>query len=159
MKIRLNTWQLIALALFVLMLTGACSHFAAMKGPFDGNAVNPAFVDAIVDRTESKLDFTQEQSDRFRQAVGKVMATALMQRPQNEKLKQELAESLRKPELDTQKIQDIMDRKRQAMRNFLNSGMKDLRELHATLAPEQREKLAQLVLEHGKEGWHDKSCW
>jgi len=135
-------------------MLGACTRFAAMKGPFDGNEVNTAFVEYVVDKAEDRLDLTDEQRDQFKAMVEKMAARALEQRPEVDSLRAKMAEEVRKPRLDMDTMEALMKERMQLFRIIMEEEKDDFVAFHATLTDEQKGALAQLILDHGKKGWH-----
>lgn len=149
----MRKFMIIGVLACVVML-GACTRFAAMKGPFDGNEVNTAFVEYVVDNTAKQLDLTGEQRDQFRGMVAKMAARALEQRSETDALRQKMADELRKPRLDTDTLDALLKERMQLFRLILEAGKNEFAAFHASLTAEQREALARLILDHGKKGWH-----
>ncbi|WP_027184412.1 Spy/CpxP family protein refolding chaperone [Desulfovibrio inopinatus] len=137
-----------------VVMLGACTQFAAMKGPFDGNEVNTAFIEYVVDKTEERLDLTKEQRDQFKAIVESMTAKALEQRPETDALREKMADEIRKPQLDTDKLNALIKERMQLFRIIMEEEKSDFVAFHASLTAKQREALAQLVLDHGKKGWH-----
>jgi len=137
----------------VVMLS-ACTKFAAMKGPFDGNEVNTAFVEYVVDKAEDRLDLTDEQRDQLRVMVEEMAAKALEQRPEVDALRAKMAEEVRKPRLDMDTMEALMKERMQLFCIIMEEEKDDFVAFHATLTDEQKDALAQLILDHGKKGWH-----
>jgi uncharacterized membrane protein len=147
--------------LFVVVLAsvamvGACTKFAAMKGPFDGNEVNAAFVEYVVDKTDDRLDLTKEQRDQFQAMVESMAAKALEQRPETDALRERMADEIRKPHLDTDKLHALIKERMDLFRIIMDEEKDEFVAFHASLSEKQREALAQLVLDHGKNGWHGR---
>lgn len=149
----------IMLMLLITLTLGACTCFRAMKGPFDNGAINSAFVETIVDKAETRLDLTPAQRTEFRTIVEKMLSTALAQRQESMELRQRLADELRSAQLNKGEVDRLLKRKMELMRAVLDSGSADLVALHATLSQQQRDKLAELMLEHGQSGWHGAHGW
>ncbi|WFS63836.1 Spy/CpxP family protein refolding chaperone [Pseudodesulfovibrio thermohalotolerans] len=135
-------------------MLGACTKFAAMKGPFDGNEVNAAFVEYVVDKADDRLDLTDEQCDQFRAMVEKMAARALDQRPEVDALREKMADEVRKPRLDMDTMEALMKERMQLFRIIMEEEKDDFVAFHAKLSDSQRDALAQLLLNHGKKGWH-----
>jgi len=135
-------------------LLGACTKFAAMKGPINGNEVNAAFVEYIVDKTQDRLDLTNEQSDQLKTMVERMAAKALKQRPEANALREKMADEIRQPQLDMDKIEALLKERMQLFRIIIQEQEEAFIAFHASLSEAQREALAQLILDHGKKGWH-----
>ncbi|WP_207260261.1 Spy/CpxP family protein refolding chaperone [Desulfovibrio sp. Huiquan2017] len=135
-------------------MLGACTKFAAMKGPFDGNKVNTAFVEYVVDKVEDRLDLTEEQRDQFKAMVERMAARALEQRPEVDALRAKMAEEIRKPRLDMDTLETLMKERMQFFRIIMEEEKDAFVAFHANLTDEQKGALAQLILDHGKNGWH-----
>lgn len=133
-----------------LVLFAGCAKFRAMKGPVDGDAVNGAFVDYVVDRVGGKVDLNDEQRAQLERCVTHIARQALEQRAEAEDIRRLMAEELRKERLDLAALNDLLDRRVRLARQALASGEDEFAALHASLDAEQREALAQLVLEHGR---------
>jgi Spy/CpxP family protein refolding chaperone len=137
-----------------VVMLGACTKFAAMKGPFDGNEVNTAFVEYVVDKAEDRLDLTDEQRDQLRVMVEEMAARALEQRPEVDALRAKMAEEVRKPRLDMDTMEALMKERMQLFCIIMEEEKDDFVAFHATLTDEQKDALAKLILDHGKKGWH-----
>ncbi|WP_338669732.1 Spy/CpxP family protein refolding chaperone [Pseudodesulfovibrio methanolicus] len=137
-----------------VVMLGACTRYAAMKGPFDGNEVNTAFVEYVVDNAQDRLDLTDEQRDQFRVMVEEMAARALEQRPEVAALREKMAEEVRKPRLDMDTMEALMRERMQLFRIIVEEEKDEFVAFHATLTDEQKGALAQLILDHGKKGWH-----
>ncbi|WP_419787184.1 Spy/CpxP family protein refolding chaperone [Pseudodesulfovibrio sp.] len=146
--------MLIISVLVGVVMLGACTRFAAMKGPFNGDAVNTAFVEYVVDKAEDRLDLTDEQRDQFRVMVEKMAAKALEQRPEVNALRVKMAEEVRKPRLDMDAMEALMKERMQLFCIIMEEEKDAFVAFHATLTDEQKGALAQLILDHGKKGWH-----
>lgn len=144
---------IIGLLTSVAML-GACTKFAAMKGPIDGNEVNPAFVEYVVDKTEDRLDLSEEQREQFKAIVDSMAAKILEQRPEADGLREKMADEVRKPQLDMDKMEMLLKERMQLFRMILETEKDAFAAFHASLNEKQRNALAQLVLDHGRKGWH-----
>lgn len=144
---------IIALLSAVAMLA-ACTKYAAMKGPFDEDGVNTAFVEYVTDKAGDKLDLTDSQRQEFQGLVDRMMANALERRPEVQKLRGKIADEVRKPQLDVEMVECLMKARMQLYRAVLEESRQDLVDFHANLTPAQREALAQMILDHGKKGWH-----
>lgn len=145
---------LIVCVLTGVTMLGACTKFYAMKGPFDDNAVNPAFVEYISGKAEDRLDLTEAQRGHLQSIIHKMTAKALEQRPQVNELRAKMAAEVKKPQLDMDKMEMLMKERMQFFRVIMDSEKEDLLIFHSTLSEFQREALAKLILDHGKKGWH-----
>lgn len=144
---------IIAVLASVAML-GACTKFAAMKGPIVDDGINEAFVEYVTDKADDRLDLSDEQERQFHAMVRDMVATALEQQPQTEELRLMAAEEIRKEHLDMDKLVDIMRERADLLKLVMKSGRQDFINFHASLTPQQREAMAQLIIDHGKKGWH-----
>jgi uncharacterized membrane protein len=138
---------------------GACARLGAMKGPFDGDRVNLDFVERMTYKTEKRLDLDPEQRERCRAMYERLLTSALAQRKESQTLKTQLAEALRKERLDQAEVDRLLEGLHGRLRAVLDSVKPDLAALHATLDAQQREKLAELVLEHGRNACPTSRCW
>ena len=133
---------------------GACTKFAAMKGPFDGNEVNTAFVEYVVDKAEDRLDLTDGQQDQFKALVEKIAAKMLEQRPEADALRAKMAEEVRKPQLDMDTMEALIKVRMQLFHTIMEENKNEFVAFHAKLTDEQKGALAQLIIDHGKKNWH-----
>ncbi|TVM17670.1 hypothetical protein DPQ33_08500 [Oceanidesulfovibrio indonesiensis] len=143
-----KTMALWAVLLIAAVGLGACARYSAMKGPFKDDAINPAFVDHVVEKTERELDLTTYQSDRFRALVEKGLTSMLEQRPQKEAVGRDLALMLRQEHLSKKEVAQLLNRKGSLIRTVLDNTMDDFIAWHALLDDAQRNELAELVLRH-----------
>ncbi|MFW5734965.1 MAG: hypothetical protein ACOCWR_07900 [Oceanidesulfovibrio sp.] len=148
MKVKaIALWTALILAAVGL---GACAHYSAMKGPFKDDAINPAFVDRVVEKTGDELDMTQYQAEMFRTLVNNSLATMLEQRSQSEAIRRDLALTLRNEEVSRADLSQLLNRKGSLMRAVLDSALDDFIAWHGVLDETQRNTLAELVLERCK---------
>ena len=140
--------------LLALLTLGACSHYGAMEGPFEGDSINPDFVDRIVDKADDKLDLNDAQEAQFRKAMETMLNKAQSQRDESDRIRTQLADELRKETLDQSKVDNLLERKSELMKNVMESGKQELATFHSMLNADQRDKLAEMVLERGRHG-HD----
>lgn len=138
---------------------GACARLGALKGPFDGDRVNLDFVERMTYKTEKRLDLNPEQRERCRALYEKLLTNALAQRKEAQALKVRLTDALRKERLDQTEVDGLLENLHSRLRALLESVKPDLAALHATLNPEQREKLAEMILDHGAKACHSAHCW
>ena len=139
--------------LAITLLAVGCTKYSAMKGPFDGNSVNKSFVEYLVDKADDKLDLNEAQQQQLAGVITTMVNTALAQRDEVRALKVQIADELRKENLDQARLDELMALRMQLFRKVIDSGKAELAAFHATLSETQRNALAQFVLEHGK------SCW
>jgi Spy/CpxP family protein refolding chaperone len=144
---------LIGILLMGLLSLGACTKHQAMKGPYEGDNINTAFVDYMAGRAQDRLDLTEAQTTQYRQLVRNLLVKGQELKPQNEALRRDLAASLRKENPTRAEFERFLAAKEEIMRTVMYSGIDDFMAFHATLTPEQRNKLANLVQEMGKDGW------
>lgn len=135
-------------------VVGACTKFSAMKGPFDGNKINPAFIEYVADKAEDRLDLTNEQRDQFKAMVEKIAARMVEQRPQVDALREKMADEVRKPRLDMDSMAALMKERMHLFSTIMKEEKDDFVLFHAQLTQKQKEALAQLILDHGRKGWH-----
>jgi Spy/CpxP family protein refolding chaperone len=153
----MKKWIIGAVALLVVfgVLVGTgCTYLQAAKGPFDGDTVNQAFVEHVVDKVGHRLDLTPYQTARFRETVTAMLTKALARREETRAVREALAGELGKDQLDRKAVEALLHRRLELAQAVLESGADDLIALHATLRPEQRALLSELVLEHGGSGGH-----
>lgn len=144
---------LVLACLVITLITVGCTKYSAMKGPFDGNAVNKSFVEYLVEKADDKLDLNEAQQQQLTNVITTMVNTALAQRDEVRALKVQIADELRKEHLDQARLDELMALRMQLFRKVIDSGKAELAAFHATLSKTQRNALAQFVLEHGK------SCW
>jgi len=149
----MKRWLIIGVLTGGIVL-GACSKFMVMKGPFNGNEVNAVFVEYIVDKTKDRLDLTGEQCDQLKLIVEKMTARALQQRPEAEALRSKMADEVRKPQLDLDKMASLVRDRMQLFRVMMEEEKDDFASFHSNLTAEQKDTLAKLILDHDTKGWH-----
>ena len=140
--------------LVCLAMLGACTKYAAMKGPVDGDKVNPAFVEYVVDKAEDRLDLTQQQRHLFQAMVQDVADNILESRPEADALYAQIADEVRQPRLDVDKVEGLFLKRMQFFRRVIEEEKGRFAAFHASLTDGQRAALAQLILDHRKKGWH-----
>lgn len=144
---------LVLVCLVITLLAVGCAKYSAMKGPFDGNAVNMSFVEYLADKADDKLDLNDAQKQQLVSVIENMVNTALEQREEVRTLKVQIADELRKKNLNQARLDKLMALRMQLFRAVVDSGKSGLAAFHATLNEAQRNALAQLVLEHGT-SWH-----
>lgn len=147
-----RTFVGVALLLAALSL-GACSQYRAMKGPYENAQINTAFVDYMVDKADSRLDLTPAQSDLYRTVIENLLAKGLAERPRNRQLTRDMAAAMRQERLDAEQLEGFLERKSEIMRAIMSSGIDDFIAFHDSLNAQQRNKLADLLLEMGDKAW------
>lgn len=136
------------------MFFGACTKYAAIKGPFDGDTINQDFMEYVVDKAEDKLELSEEQRVQFQAVVLNMLTTALEQRSKTDELRELTATEMRKAKLDMKKVNELLVCRMKLLRGVMKSGEDEFLKFHSSLTADQREALAQLILDHGKNGWH-----
>lgn len=135
-------------------VVGACTRFAAMKGPFDGDSINGAFVEYVTDKADDRLQLDDAQRAELETIIQKMMTKALEQRPQTKLLREAMAAEVCKPNLDMDKMDELMMQRMHLLGAVLDDSRQDFITFHASLDETQRKALAQAILDHGKKGWH-----
>jgi len=136
--------MLITSLVSLLLVSGlaACKHGRHYGGfdEFDQQAV--------VNRVASKLDLTGSQKTEFQDIVGEFAAKAKALRADRQTRLQELADLVRQETIDPEIVDAKITEKFDRLRELAELAADRLIAFHATLTPEQREKLAAHIEDH-----------
>lgn len=105
-----------------------------------------AFADT---KADSRLDLTPAQSELYRPLIENLLTKGLEERPRNKQLPRDLAAAIRQDTVDAEQPAGFLERKSEIMQTIMTSGIDDFIVFHSSLSPEQRNKLADVVLELG----------
>jgi protein CpxP len=128
----------------VLLVSGltACKHGRHCSGfdEFDRQAV--------VNRVASRLDLTESQKAELQDIVGEFSARAKALHADRQARHQELADLVRQETVSRETVDRMVADKFDRMKELADLAADRLIAFHATLTPEQREKLAAHIEEH-----------
>jgi protein CpxP len=149
-----TTYRIIIVTLCVLFLVGgvaACKR--SHHGGFDEFDLT-----AVTDRIASRLDLTDNQSADLKQIAGEVAEKAKALHADHESQHQALADLVRQDAIARDEVDTLIDEKLQKVREMADFAAERMIAFHATLTPEQREKVAVHIEEHStagcRTGWH-----
>lgn len=107
-------------------------------------------IEWVASKLNSKLDLDDNQKEKLNQIKAELIAKHKENKPEHMGFSKEIADQIRLEKIDPKvldKIGSDREAKHAEMRKFFNL---KLIEFHAVLRPDQREKLAELVLKFGK---------
>ncbi len=107
-------------------------------------------IEWVASKLTSKLDLDDSQKEKLNQIKAELIAKHKENKPEHMGFSKEIADQIRLEKIDPKvldKIGSDREAKHTEMRKFFNL---KLIEFHSVLRPEQREKLAELVLKFGK---------
>jgi periplasmic protein CpxP/Spy len=135
---------LISTLFSVLLVSGlaACKHGGHFNGfdEFDQQAV--------VSRVASRLDLNDSQKAQLQDIVGEIAARAKALHADRQARHQELADLVRQETVSRETVDRMIAEKFDRMKELADLAAERLVAFHATLTPEQREKLAAHIEEH-----------
>ena len=127
----------------VLLFSGCRSHSPHHKAEF------------MVDYIAETLDLNAEQRAQLDGIKEEFLAKAKEMHARKEAMHAEFKVELLKEQIDQQRIKELIAQKREHMTEIIDLAVVRLTEFHATLTPEQREKLvAKLEYFHEKHKSH-----
>ncbi len=135
----------ILVTLFSLILvTGftACRH-GHRSGGFD-----EFDLEAVTNRIASKLDLTDSQKADLEEMAAEFAVKAKEMHSDRETRHGEMAALIRQESIKPEAVDQIIAEKFDRMQETVNFAASRLIDFHATLTPEQREKIAQRIEEH-----------
>ena len=128
----------------VLLVSGlvACKHGGHFNGfdEFDQQAV--------VSRVASRLDLNDSQKAELQDIVGEIAARAKALHADRQARHKELADLVRQETVSRETVDRMIAEKFDRMKALADLAADRLVAFHATLTPEQREKLAAHIEEH-----------
>jgi len=135
---------LISTLFSVLIVSGlaACKHGGHFNGfdEFDQQAV--------VSRVASRLDLNDSQKAELQDIIGEIAARAKALHADRQTRHRELADLVRQETVSRETVDRMIAEKFDRMKELADLAADRLVAFHATLAPEQREKLAAHIEEH-----------
>ncbi len=135
------------LSVLVLMagLT-ACKHGHRHRGfdEFD--------LAAATDRIAHRLDLTESQKAEFERIAAEIAEKAKAMHADREDRLQDLADLIRQDAVDQDTIDGLIGAKMENMQAMIDFTVSRLIAFHATLTPEQREKIAARIEDHAADG-------
>ena len=135
---------LISTLFSVLLVSGlaACKHGGHFNGfdEFDQQAV--------VSRVASRLDLNDSQKAQLQDIVGEIAARAKALHADRQARHQELADLVRQETVSREAVDRMVADKFDSMKELADLAEDRLIAFHATLTPEQREKLAAHIEDH-----------
>jgi periplasmic protein CpxP/Spy len=132
-------------SVFIASGLTACKHGSRCSGfdEFDQQA--------LVNRVASKLNLTESQKSELQNIVGEIAAKAKALHSDGQARHQELADLVRQETVSRETIDRLIAEKFDRMKELADLAADRLIAFHATLTPEQREKLAAHI-EHEAAG-------
>lgn len=120
-----------------------CRH----EGPHKGAAF-------MMDYMTEALDLTKEQLAKVNAYKDEVMTKVVAMRSEKKQLHEEIKAQLRREEIDTTRIKELVAEQRAKMDEVIDLMVDRIADFHRTLTPEQRDKLAAKLEKFEK--WHDR---
>jgi Spy/CpxP family protein refolding chaperone len=138
-----NIIIIVLISLFVVAGLGACKRGRHFRGfdKFDQ--------EAAVNRIASHLDLTESQKTDLNAIAGDVLAKAKEMHADHEAHRQEFAEMVLQESISRETVDRLMNEKFDRMKALTGMVADRLIEFHATLTPEQRTKIVELMEKHG----------
>jgi protein CpxP len=132
-------------ALFSVMLV---SGLAACKHGRHSNGFDEFDQQAVVNRVASHLDLSESQKAEFQDIVAEFAAKAKAMHADRQAHHQELADLVRQETVSRETVDRMVAEKFDRMKELADLAADRLIAFHATLTPEQREKLAAHIEAH-----------
>ncbi len=121
---------------------GACRHGHA-RGGFD-----EFDMEAATNRIAARLDLSESQKTELKDIITEIVTRAKEMRADRETRHSELANLVRQNAIDPETVDLKITEKVDQMKDLADLATSRLIAFHATLTPEQREKIAAHIEEH-----------
>jgi protein CpxP len=131
-----------------LVTTLLVSGLAACKHGSHFNGFDEFDQQAVVNRVASRLDLNDSQKAQFQDIVGEFAARAKALHADRQARHQELADLVRQETVSRETVDRLVAEKFDRMKELADLAEDRLIAFHATLTPEQREKLAAHIEDH-----------
>jgi Spy/CpxP family protein refolding chaperone len=105
-------------------------------------------LEAAVKRIASRLDLSDSQQEQLQTIATELAAKAGEMHADRETRHQELAELVRRDTIDRETAERMIVEKFEKMKELADLAADRLLDFHASLTPEQREKVAERIEEH-----------
>ena len=138
-----NVIFIILSSLFLATGFAACRH-GHHPGGFD-----KFDVEAATNRIASKLDLDQTQKAELKEIATEIAAKAKDMHADRETRHQEFADLVRQASVSNDTVKQMIAEKMDKMQELAYFATDRLVAFHATLTPEQREKVAEHIESHG----------
>lgn len=139
-------WIVSSMIAIILLIGGitACKHGCHPGGldEFD--------LAAVTNRIASRLDLTESQKMELEQISKEIAEKAKAMHADRKIHRQQLADLVRQDAIDNAVIDEMIDQKVVDLRAAADFVLERLIAFHATLTPEQREKIAARIEEHAE---------
>lgn len=129
-------------SLFLVTGFTACRH-GHHRGGFD-----EFDIEAATNRIASRLDLSETQKADLKAIAGEIAAKAQEMRDDRQRQHQQLADLVRQERISRDEVDRMIDEKMQKMQELADFSVERLVAFHATLTPEQREKIAARIEDH-----------
>ena len=129
-------------SLLIIVGFGACRH-GYHRGGFD-----EFDLEAATKRIASRLDLSESQKSELKEIITDFATKAKEMRADRETRHRELANLVRQDTIDRETVDMMITAKFDQMRDLADNAASRLIAFHATLSPEQREKIAAHIKEH-----------
>ena len=133
-------------ALFLIGGVAACKH-GHRTGGFDEFDLA-----AVTNRIASRLDLTESQKADLEQIAGEIAEKAKAMHADHAGRRQEIAGLIRQDTVDRDVVDGMIDDKLARVREMADFVAERLIAFHATLTPEQREKIAARIEDRSSSG-------
>jgi Spy/CpxP family protein refolding chaperone len=132
-------------SLFLITGFAACRH-GYHRGGFD-----EFDIEAATNRIASRLDLSETQKAELKTIAGEITAKAKEMHTDRQTRHQELADLVRQEAISRVEVDQKIDDKLTKMKELADFAADRLIAFHATLTPEQREKVAEHIEEHASD--------
>ncbi len=129
-------------SLLIIVGFGACRH-GHHRGGFD-----EFDLEAATNRIASRLDLSESQKTELKEIITDIATRAKEMRADSEARHRELANLVRQDTIAPETVDMMISAKFDQMRDLADNAASRLIAFHATLSPEQREKIAAHIEEH-----------
>lgn len=110
------------------------------------------FSEKAVQKLSEKLSLDQGQKDQLKAISAELLAKAKELRQQRETIRATFQRQLQSDRIDTSSLKEIVRAKRADMDSLIDLSIDRFAAFHATLSPEQRTRLSELVNEWASKG-------
>ncbi|OZG71209.1 hypothetical protein BTA51_22745 [Hahella sp. CCB-MM4] len=109
-------------------------------------------MDYLAEKVSDKLEFNQQQDEQWKQLLGDVKQIRDSMREKHESTRTMVIEELKSDQLDEAKLLMALEQHQQTINESFRTLLPKINELHATLTPEQKDKLVAWLEKHHERG-------
>jgi hypothetical protein len=109
----------------------------------------------IINKVEKKLELNQNQKEKLLKLKDKILTIQKNKIPKKEEFQKDVKKLIVQVSISEVDIKSLLDRKRNDLDQILPEVLPELIDFHASLNPDQKNKLVQFIDKFGNK-WHHK---